>query len=141
MLKNIRKIASNVYKLPRREETTSRRDVVAELDGVRQQLLEPDAIDDAVLTSRPTRFEPPLFTKGQSVKAFFDELMEYGAGGKLKVKYVELSYKQLAIERRWAPVSMKFLSSHLVAMGCKRKRIGPDNETYLVFPLAKGDTA
>lgn len=137
VLKNMKKIASNVYWLPRRASRHAQ-----DIDNAVKDV-QPDAIvaePDAVLPSRRTRFQPPLFTEGQSVKAFFLEVMEYAAGNDLRVKHVEHSYQQLAIERRWAAISMKALSMHLVALGCKRRRVGPKRETYLSFPKAKDDT-
>jgi len=130
MLKNIRKIASNVYRLPRPAAAN-------EDAGLQGPLIEVDAVEDAVATSRPARFQTPLLNGPQSVKAFFDEMMEYAAGNDIRMDHIEHSYKQLAIEKRWTPVSMKALSMHLVAFGCKRKRIGAEKKTVLAFPLAK----
>jgi len=124
MMKRMKTIASNVVWLSRQKPEPE----------IYEQLVAMNAVDDVLGPVQQRVVEAEILSPIASAKAFFGQMMEYAAGNDIRVDHIERSYKQLAPEHGWSPLSMKALSSHLVSFGCKRKRRGPENKTYLAFP-------
>lgn len=85
---------------------------------------------------------PRLKTADRAVSEFLDEMMEHAAGDSLLMKYVQLSYDQLAPTNDWPPLSNKTLSSKLVNRGCRRRQVdlrkqGEGRPTAIVFPKVR----
>jgi hypothetical protein len=85
----------------------------------------------------------PAMTAIEAAKAFFLEMQHHAAGEALQLKWVRHSYDVLARERGWPALSDKALSMHLVAFGCKRKKVdqrktGGGRVTAFEFPLETG---
>lgn len=137
MLKKMQTIASNVVWLSRQKPNATAVDLY-------EQLVELDAVDDVlgpvkqrVAEAAKNVLAGEVLSPIASARAFFEQMMEYAEGSDVQVSHIEQSYRQLAPENRWAPLSMKALSQHLVSFGCKRKRTGKGNKTYLRFPELK----
>ena len=140
MMKRMKTIASNVVWLSRQKPETTATELY-------EQLIEMDAVDDVlgpvqqrVAEAAKAMLQDEILSPIASARAFFEQMMEYAAGNDIRVDHIERSYKQLAPEHRWSPLSMKALSTHLVSFGCKRKRRGPENKTYLAFPKSQERT-
>lgn len=88
---------------------------------------------------------PDPVSKADAIQAFFDECLEYDAGGGHPFWRVKEWYASIAPSRGW-PVEMsdKALSQGMVALGCERRKVdqrasGGGRTSVLFFPYPGDD--